>query len=136
MNDAIEKILREREADARAVLPGSLDSFPRLNVAARASLVNRTHRVVRARAQALAAQRSRARSLWIPLAVCSGLLVIICTAVWSLLDQYELAPNGVPDASEQFLVLLLWFLPVSVALMTMVWFRRIRTKRSGREFTR
>src|ERR1700733_15753405 len=78
---------------------------------ARASVVNRTHRVVRERATTMAAQRSRARGLWIPLAVCSSLLVIICTAVWSALDAYDVTPSGVPDASNQFLVLCLWFLP-------------------------
>jgi len=110
--------------------------IPRMSAAARASLVNRTHRVVRERAQVIADRRSRIRSLWLPIAVCSGMLVIICTAVWSLLDEYELTPNGIPDASDQFLVLLLWFLPVSMAILTMVWFRSIRTKRPGREFTR
>jgi hypothetical protein len=70
----------------------------------------------------------------LPIAVASGMLVIICTALWNLLDEYELTPNGVPDASDQFLVLLLWFLPVSMALLTMIWFRRIRTKHSNREY--
>jgi cytochrome c-type biogenesis protein CcmH/NrfF len=58
--------------------------------------------------------------------------MILCTAVWSVLDQYEAAPMGVPSASNQFLVLLVWFFPVSMALLAMVWFRRTR-KRSGRE---
>lgn len=97
-----------------------------LHVAARASVVNRTHRVVRERAAAMAARRSRVRSLWIPIAVSSALLVIICTAVWSVLDQYDLNPNGIPDASNQLFVLLLWLLPVSMALLAVVLFRRIR----------
>jgi ABC-type thiamin/hydroxymethylpyrimidine transport system permease subunit len=66
--------------------------------------------------------------------VCSALLVIICTAVWSVLDEYELTPIGVPDASNQFLVLFLWFFPVSMALFAMVLFRRVR-KRVDREAT-
>jgi len=93
---------------------------------ARASVVNRTHRVVRERAKTLAARRSRFRSLWIPLAVCSALLTIICTAVWSALDAYDVTPSGVPDASNQFLVLCLWFLPVSMALLAVVLFQRAR----------
>src|ERR1700758_2404691 len=125
MNEAVRKILEQ-----------NVESMPKVSVAARASLVNRTRRVVRGRAQEMADRRSRIRSLWLPIAVCSGMLVIICTAVWSLLDEYELTPNGIPDASDQFLVLLLWFLPVSMALLAMVWFRRVRTKRTGREFTR
>jgi len=99
-----------------------------LNVGAPASLVNRTHRVVRERAKTIAARRMRIRSLWIPLAVCSSLFVIICTAVWSELDAYDVTPNGVPDASNQFLVLCLWFFPVSMALLALVLFHRARRR--------
>ena len=95
---------------------------------ARASVVNRTHRVVRERARTIAARRSRIRSLWIPLAVCSSLLIILCTAVWSVLDQYDVTPNGVPDASNQYLVLCLWFFPVSMGLLAVVWLRRNRKR--------
>jgi hypothetical protein len=102
------------------------------STAARASVVNRTHRVVRERAKTIAAQRSRARSLWIPLAVCSALLVIICTAVWSALEAYDVTPGGVPDASNQFLVLCLWFLPVSMALLAVVLFQRTRKREAAR----
>jgi hypothetical protein len=102
-----------------------------MNAPARASAVNRTHRVVRERAQSIAARRSRIRSLWIPLAVCSSLLIIICTTVWSLRDQYDVTPTGVPDASNQYLVLCLWFFPVSIALLALVLFRR--TRRRGDE---
>jgi len=104
------------------------DAFADLDMSARASVVNRTHRVVRERAKTLAARRSRIRSLWIPVAVCSSLLVIICTAVWSALDAYDVTPTGVPDASNQFLVLCLWFLPVSMALLALVLFRRARKR--------
>ena len=120
MSDAFEKVDRFDKSitqDSRS--------------AARASVVNRTHRVVRERAKTLAARRSRVRSLWIPLAVCSSLLVIICTAVWSVLDQYEVTPNGVPDASNQFLVLCLWFLPVSMALLAVVLFQRARKREAA-----
>ncbi len=102
-----------------------------LNTAARAAVVNRTHRVVRERAGLLAAQRSRVRSLVIPIAVSSALLVILATAVWSVLDQYDITPNGIPDASNQLFVLLLWFLPVSMALMAIILFRRIRRRADG-----
>jgi hypothetical protein len=95
---------------------------------ARASVVNRTHRVVRERAKSMAARRSRFRSLWIPLAICSSLLIIICTAVWTALDAYDVTPSGVPDASNQFLVLCLWFLPVSMALLAVALFQRARKR--------
>ena len=70
--------------------------------------------------------------LWIPLAVCSALLVIICTAVWSALEAYDVTPGGVPDASNQFLVLCLWFLPVSMALLAVVLFQRARKREVAR----
>ena len=106
-----------------------------MNGPARSMAVNRTHRVVRERAQSIAARRSRIRSLWIPLAVCSALVLIACTTVWSLLDQYEVTPNGLPDASNQFLVLGLWFFPVSMALLALVLFRRAR-RRAEEEIVR
>ena len=97
----------------------------------RASVVNRTHRVVRERAKTIAARRSQVRSLWIPLAVCSSLLVILCTAVWSALEAYDATP-GVPDAGNQFLVLCFWFLPVSMALLAVVLFHRARKREVAR----
>ncbi len=106
-----------------------------LNAPAPARMVNRTHRVVRERAKTMAARRSRIRSLWIPLAVCSSLVIILCTAVWSVLDQYEATPNGLPDASNQFLVLCLWFFPASMAVLAVVLFRRHR-RRSEEEAAR
>ncbi len=116
---------QDRDAFKRAGMAG-------VSTAARASVVNRTHRVVRERARTMAARQSKVRSLWIPLAVCSSLLVIICTAVWSALDAYDATPNGVPDASNQFLVLCLWFLPVSMALLAVVLFQRARKREAAK----
>jgi len=90
--------------------------------------VNRTHRVVRERAKTLAARRSKVRSLWLPLVIFSSLLVGICVAVWSVLDQYDLTPTGTPVASYQMLVLLIWSVPVSASLLAVVWFRQSRTE--------
>jgi hypothetical protein len=125
-----------KETNERPLDDGESDAFGRetltnMNAGARASVVNRTHRVVRERATTLAARRSRTRSLWIPLAVCSALLVMICSAVWGVLDQYDVTPSGVPDASNQFLVLFLWFVPVSMALLAVVLFRRARKRVDG-----
>jgi hypothetical protein len=107
-------------------------SFARVALTpARGSVVNRTHRVVRERAKTVAARRSRVRSLWIPLAVCSSLLVILCTGVWSALDAYDANPGGVPDSSNQFLMLCLWFLPVSLALLAVVLFHRARKREAA-----
>jgi hypothetical protein len=124
MSDAFEK---SNSQDVRSFARSAMTDSN-----ARASVVNRTHRVVRERATTMAAQRSRARGLWIPLAVCSSLLVIICTAVWSALEAYDVTPGGVPDASNQFLVLCLWFLPVSMALLALVLFQRARKREVAR----
>lgn len=99
--------------------------------AARAGVVNRTHRVVRERAQSLRTQRSRSRSLWAPMAICAAFLLILCTSIWSLLDQYELTPTGIPDASSQIFIFLLWFFPVSAAILALAW-----AHRTDRETTR
>jgi hypothetical protein len=117
-------LMKSSRADGRAALPN-------MNVTARAAMVNRTHRVVRERAQKMQAYRSRLRSLWIPLTICSAFLLMICSAVWTVLDGYELIPIGVPDSSDQFLVLFLWFFPVSMALLLTVLFRRMRSRSGG-----
>ena len=115
------------EQDSRTFARTTLGN---ISVPVRTSVVNRTHRVVRERAKALAARRSHVRSLWIPLAICSALLVILSSAIWSLMDQYDLTANemttanGLPDSGNQFLVLMMWFLPVSMALLALVLFRR------------
>jgi hypothetical protein len=99
-------------------------------MAARAGVVNRTHRVVRQRAQVLQERRSRVRSLLLPLIICSMLLLLICLGLWIELDQYQaaeiqdVASLAANEASRHFLVVLLWFVPVSMATLAAVWFRR------------
>jgi hypothetical protein len=108
-----------------------------VSVGARASVVNRTHRVVRERARVIEERRRNMRSLLLPLTVCSALLILLGIAVWGGLDQSETvaaaraipaeisAPTG-PDSASQFVVLLLWFVPLSVALLATMWSRRSR----------
>lgn len=98
--------------------------------AASAALVNRTHRVVRERARSQSIRRTRLKSLWIPLAVCAALVLIISTGAWTILAQNDMYPSAIPDASDQMLVFLVWFFPVSAALLAMVWFQRTRTRSS------
>jgi hypothetical protein len=126
MKDVFDRVERE---SGRGLDHATVGSLGTLHVGARAAIVNRTHRVVRERAKQMSARRSKFRSLWAPLAVCASLLVILVTAVWNLLDEYDLTPNGTPDASDQFAVLLMWFLPVSVAVLAMVWVKRTQSKR-------
>lgn len=94
------------------------------SAAANAELVNRTHRVIRERARSLQAQKREVRSLWIPLSVSAGLLALICFAAWTVFDEYEVNPSGLPDAGQQMLIFLMWCLPLSAAVMAIVWFRR------------
>ncbi len=98
---------------------------------ARAAVVNRTHRVVREQALALRAQKTRTRSLWVPVAICSILLLITCYAAWALLDSYDVTYNGVLDGSYQMLVFLAWSLPVTVLVVGLVWMQRVRARSNG-----
>ena len=97
---------------------------------ARACVVNRTHRVVRERATAMQARRSHARSLMVPLTICSFLLILTCFAIWTGLYQYQadVGSLAATDASNHFLVVLLWFVPVTLAILAAVWYLR---KRNG-----
>ncbi len=104
-------------------------------VAAPAGVVNRTHRVVRERAKVMQQKRSRERSLMAPLILCSVLLILSVLAVWTGLYQYQAAETAeavqsdvaaLADANNHLLVAILWFVPVSVALLVTVWVRRSR----------
>lgn len=97
----------------------------RLSTAANSCLVNRTHRIIRARAGLLKARRSRVRSILLPLLVSSAMLMLVCYAIWNLFDEYELNPNGLPDASNQLFVFLLWFLPITAGVLGAIWYRRV-----------
>ena len=92
--------------------------------AARASVVNRTHRVIREQALQMQAERKRSRSLLVPLAICSALLFVIAYAIWGVMDGYDLTPSGVPDASDQVLFILLWSLPMTVIVLGLIWLKR------------
>ncbi len=112
--------LRRNEEEARG-FEGS-----ELTGGARAVVVNRTHRVVREQALNLREQKEKSRSLWVPLAIVSILLVVTCYAIWGMLDGYELTPNGVPDAGDQLMVLMLWSLPVTALILGLTWIKRGR----------
>ena len=122
---------------ARDVLNG-------MDAAARGHLVNRTHRVVRQRAKMMQARRSYVRSLTLPLIVCSALLILTVLAVWSGLYQYQaseaadalqdMASAAYNQASDHILVVLLWFVPVSLTVVAAVWLSRSR--RADMETTR
>jgi hypothetical protein len=115
--------------------PQDLIRAARLHGAARAQVVNRTHRVVREQALSMREHQSRKRSLWAPVIISSSLLLIICYAAWGMMDGYDITPTGIPDASDQMMILLLWSLPVTAVLLGLVWFPRGRSRANG-EVTR
>jgi hypothetical protein len=102
---------------------------------AHATVVNRTHRVIRERARVLQEKRRRDRSLMIPLLICSSLLILSALALWTGLYQYQAAETveavqsdvaALTDINNHFLVVLLWFVPVSIVFMVTLWVRRTR----------
>ena len=101
-----------------------------MSAAARATLVNRTHRVVRARALTIKDNRARMRGLLLPLLLCSALMVLLFVALWMLLDGYDLVASDLPQSAHHYLMLL-WFVPVSGALVALAWVRRSRGQADG-----
>ena len=95
-----------------------------LRAVASAAMVNRTHRIVRERAKTIKARKKTMRELIVPLLVSAGLLAAVVFAIWTVLDEYDIAPTGSPDASQQILVFLMWCLPISAAVLAVVLFRR------------
>jgi len=118
MGDRELELLLKGKTEPRALLQ---------DTGARTERVNRTHRVVRERAKTLAERRSKIRSLWLPVVMFSLVLVAVCIAVWMVLDEYEIVAAGSQVASYQVLVPLLWSIPVSAALLAVVWFRQPRS---------
>jgi hypothetical protein len=102
---------------------------------ARASVVNRTRRVVRERAAAVQARKRTVRDLIVPFLICSALLLLIANAVWSVaedgLAEWE---SGIwkrvlelgSDTGNSVSILLVWFLPLSVITAAIILLRRTR----------
>lgn len=101
----------------------------------RGPVVSRTHRVVRERARAMEERRSRTRSLFFPLVLCSVLLALTGFALWTGLYQYQAVESvsadvaALTDTSNHIVVVILWFVPASLAVLFTLWMRRSR----GRE---
>ena len=96
--------------------------------ASRASVVTRTHRVVRERARTMQAQRSRNRALLVPLLVASALVLIMVSAFWAMFDEYELTPASLADSRFHLPILVIWFLPVTGALLIVALVRRLHSR--------
>ena len=114
---------------------------------ARAAIVNRTHRVVRERAEQMRAQRSSVRSLAVPLLICSVLLLMMSYALWTVLSSGGSAMGELEEEAGKLLgihamdtdgplsMLFFWFVPVSAVTMGTVLFRRTRGRKDD-EVTR
>ena len=123
MNQEPETQYSERNWEDATIVNSSL-----LCATASASMVNRTHRIIRERATNIQAQKSRFRGLVFPLVISAGLLLAVVCAAWVMLDEYDIVPVGLPDASQQLLVFILWCLPISAAVLVIVAVRRVGQK--------
>ena len=131
MNSAFDPQFQQN--DSTDIARNALRGVPTM---AHAGVVNRTHRVVRERAKVMQQRRSRDRSLMVPLIISSLLMILSVLAVWTGLYQYQAAEAAeVVEAdvaalattdNNHFIVVLLWFVPVFVAVLTTVWVRRSR----------
>lgn len=97
---------------------------------ARGSAINRTHRVVRAQARILQDRRRRNLSLLVPVLVASSLVIVLITAFWLMFDEYELSTS---DIRFHLPLILIWFLPVTGALLIIALVRRVRARSAGGE---
>jgi uncharacterized integral membrane protein len=93
----------------------------------RTSVVNRTHRVVRERARTMQAQKSRNRALWAPILVASSLIIVLISAFWLMFDEYEMLADNATDGKFHLPILLIWFLPVTGALLIMAVMKRFKS---------
>lgn len=102
---------------------------------ARAAVVNRTHRIIRERANAMQERKRTTRDLIVPFVVCSALLLFIAAAVLHIADESATDLSGGlwkrilelgADAGNSVSILLLWFLPLSVIVAAVVLLRRTR----------
>ncbi len=131
MNSAFDPQLQQN--DSANFARTALRSVPAV---AHSGVVNRTHRVIRERAKVMQQKRKRERSLMVPLIICSSLLILSILAVWTGLYQYQAVEAAevvqadvtalATTDNNQLLVILLWFVPVSVAFLITVWVRRSR----------
>ena len=139
-----ERILRQQQLDRHQQSDQSQDravvaALQGIQVAANSAMVSRTQRVVRQRALAMQAQKRRSRDLWLACSICSAWLIMMAHSAWTGFMQngfmqYEsgavgsLRPIDMIESSAQMLVMAMWFLPVSAAVLMLVWFKRSRDR--------
>lgn len=117
---------QQSRAESHQVRATLDDTLAGMRATASAAMVNRTHRIVRERARTIQERKSKIRSLWVPLIIFSSLVIGVSFAVWSVLEEYELTASESQVGNYQFVVPLLWLVPVSAAVLAVVWFRQSR----------
>jgi hypothetical protein len=99
--------------------------------AASHSVVGRTQRLVRERATENQSQRRKLRALWIPLLVCSAMIIMIAHSAWTLVEQWSTQFAGtdiLSVTSTPLLLLTLWFVPLTMGVVVMILFSRGRSR--------
>jgi hypothetical protein len=103
------------------------EALHHMNTAADHVVVGRTQRLVRERVTDSQSQRRMLRSLWLPLMVCSSMVIMIAYSAWTVLEQWNtMMADGAEFNSANntpMLILTLWFLPLTMGVMVMIWFR-------------
>ena len=112
------------------------DVMHRVSAPANSAVVGRTQRVVRARMRDAQTQKRTLRAVLLPLAFCSAMIVLIVHSAWQMLLQFGSSTSlagmltdsvgSLPENSMTLVLLSLWFLPLSMGVMVMIWFRRSR----------
>jgi|GEM_PF-1929374 len=106
------------------------DAMHRMGICANQTVVGRTQRLVQARARDNQSQQRMLRSLLLPLLVCSAMVMMIAHSAWTVVQQWNtlLADNAetVAESGSPLLILTLWFLPLTMGVLVMIWFRRSR----------
>ncbi len=92
------------------------------------------------------ARKRTVRDLLVPIVLCSGLLLMIATAVWTVADELHADGEGISvwkrvmelggDAGSSISILLVWFLPLSVITAAIVLLRRNRGSHNDDEGAR
>ncbi len=123
MNQELETKFAEQNWEGATIVNSTV-----LRATASASMVNRTHRIIRERAANMQAQKSKFRSLLFPSIISAGLLLAVVCAAWVMLDEYDVTPVGLPEPGQQLFVFMLWCLPISVVALAVVAFRRAGSK--------
>ena len=126
----------------------ALHDMQPVSAAARAAIVNRTPRVVRERAMKLQQRKQSRRELVLPLLICSAVLLLVCYAGWVVAsgpgfsvvgseiehEAGKLVTGQTMDTGSPLLLLLLWFLPITVVAVVVIYLHRKRSSRDrGRD---